>query len=332
MDWSHKLLSVAFLIVAASIDGTQADAMVSGYVFCDRCKDGQLSIFDYPVSGVKVTLTCNGQTEMSREESTNMLGSYIMRFDGTPDLSNCQAQVSGNVQQGSSSSCGVAVGPPQKLTRTFSMFGMEIYAVNSLLTQPLQPMSFCPRSSPSNPVTNPSPPYHEPVTPTTPPSDHAPVRSPSPPPVFRLPPMPKLPPLSPLPPMPPMPFVEASACPYQNWTMEEYQCYWRAVSPDTKVSVIFGPLAARRYGNDMTLWQGLQGRGDPYRTLLREATTSLLNSYNTLQFPFNSISVLTHMNYALMGSNRSVMLTALRFMRANSGSSGRVSCRLTACK
>ena len=58
--------------------------------------------------------------------------------------------------------------------------------------------------------------------------------------------------------------------------------------PDTKVAVAFGLLAARRYGTYMTLWQGLQGRGDPYRTLLREGTTAFLNSYNSLQFPYNA--------------------------------------------
>lgn len=117
----------------------------------------------------------------------------------------------------------------------------------------------------------------------------------------------------------------------RSWAMPEYKCYWRALNQDTKVAVAFGPLAARRYGTDVTLWQGLQGRGDLYRTLLREATTALLNSYNSLQFPYNSVSVVTHMNYALMDSPRSALLTAFRFMRANSGS-GNVTCKFTPCK
>lgn len=116
-----------------------------------------------------------------------------------------------------------------------------------------------------------------------------------------------------------------------NWTMPEYKCYWRAVNPDTKVATIFGPFAGRRYGTDMTLWQGLQGRGDAYRTLLRESITSLLNSYNTFQFPYHTIGVIQHTNWALMGSPRSVLLTALRFKRANSGY-GNISCRFTPCK
>lgn len=113
--------------------------------------------------------------------------------------------------------------------------------------------------------------------------------------------------------------------------MPEHKCYWRAVDPDMKVAVVFGLLAARRYGTDITLWQALQGRGDAYRTLLREGTTALLNSYNSLQFPYNSISVVTHMNWALMGSQRSVLLAALRFIRANAGS-GSATCKFTPCK
>lgn len=117
----------------------------------------------------------------------------------------------------------------------------------------------------------------------------------------------------------------------RSWIRPEYRCYWRAVSPDTKVSVVFGLLAARRYGNDLTLWQGLQGRGDPYRTLLRESITAFLNSYNSVQFHYNAISVVQQMNSGLMGSQRNVLYTALRFIRANSGH-GTVTCKFTACK
>lgn len=113
--------------------------------------------------------------------------------------------------------------------------------------------------------------------------------------------------------------------------MPEYKCYWRAVSPDTKVAVIFGMPAAQRYGTDLTLWQGLQGRGDPYRTLLREGITAFLNSYNSLQYTYNTIEVVQQMNSGLMGSKRNVLYTALRFIRANSGH-GKVPCKFTACK
>ncbi|XVF45483.1 hypothetical protein PTKIN_Ptkin02bG0210200 [Pterospermum kingtungense] len=310
MDLKHKLLFIALLIVASAIDGTQAVAVVSGTVFCDQCKDGQRSLFDYPLSGTKVTITCadgNGQVTMSREETTNMFGNYVMRFDGSPDLSNCHAQVSGSGQ--GSNDCGAIAGPAQELRLMFRMFDMEFFGVDSLLSEPAQPMSFCPRSA--NPVPAPV------VTPTRPPMASRPP--------FRLPPLP------PLPPMPPLPYSEASACSHQYWTMPENKCYWRVLNPETKVAVIFGPLAGRRYGTDMTLWEGLQGRGDPYRTLLREGTTALLNSYNSLQFPYNSVDVVTRMNWALMGSTRGVLINALRFLRANSGY-GKVTCKLTPCK
>ncbi|GAV80537.1 Pollen_Ole_e_I domain-containing protein [Cephalotus follicularis] len=332
MDWLHKLLFTAFLIFAAAIPETEAYAMVTGTVICDQCKDGQRSLFDYPISGIKVTMTCtnsDGQITMSGEQTSNWFGSYSMTFDGTPDLSNCRAQVTGSGQHGSAG-CAAAAGPAQKLILTFRMFDIEMYAVDSLLTQPAQPMSFCPK--PANPAPRPVRPV--------PPAPKAPHRTPPP---FKLPPMPPLsplplmpplppmPPLPSLPPIPPMPFLEASACPHQNWTMPEYKCYWKVVNRDAKVAVVFGPLAARRYGTDMTLWEGMQGRGDPYRTLLREGTTALLNSYNSLQFRYNAISVITHMNMALMGSTRSVLLTALRFMRANAGSD-KVTCKFTPCK
>lgn len=147
-------------------------------------------------------MTCedsNGQITTSREETTDWFGKYAMRFDGAPDLSNCYAQVSSNGQ--GSNGCGAVAGPAQKLSLMFRMFDMEIYNVDSLLSQPAQPMSFCPRSkkpvpAPANPVRPPVP-----VSPVTPPPPH-----------FKLPPMPRLPPL---PPMPPVPFLEPSACAHQ---------------------------------------------------------------------------------------------------------------------
>ncbi|GLU02774.1 hypothetical protein SLE2022_200090 [Rubroshorea leprosula] len=324
MDWRQKLVLTAFVIVVAAIDGAEAETMVTGTVFCDQCKDGQISLFDYPLNGIKVLISCadsSGQISMSREETTNLFGNYVMRFDGTPDLSNCNAQVSGTGQ--GSSRCSAAGGPAQKLRLMFRMFDIEMYAVDSLLSEPAEPMSFCPKSR--NPVP-------APARPTRPAAPIAPRGSP---PSFRFPPLPPLPPLPslpPLPPFPPVPFLqEESACPHQNWTMPQYRCYWRALNPDSKVAVVFGPIAAARYGNDMTLWGSLQGRGDPYKTLLREATTSLLNSYNSLEFPYHTIGVITHTNLALRGSTRNVLVTALRFMRANSGF-GRVPCKLTPCK
>lgn len=45
-------LVTTILIVGAAIGGANGDAMVSGSVFCDQCKDGQVSLFmDYPLTG-----------------------------------------------------------------------------------------------------------------------------------------------------------------------------------------------------------------------------------------------------------------------------------------
>lgn len=52
MDFQEKLFLAAFIILAVAIvDRTEADVMVTGTVFCDQCKDGQVSLFDYPVNG-----------------------------------------------------------------------------------------------------------------------------------------------------------------------------------------------------------------------------------------------------------------------------------------
>ncbi|XP_019438228.1 PREDICTED: uncharacterized protein LOC109344072 isoform X2 [Lupinus angustifolius] len=304
----ENLFFTTFLILLLAIHRTQADTMVTGTVFCDQCKDGKISLFDYPLNGAKVSLSCsdkNGQMTMSREETSNLFGSYAMRFDGAADLSGCSVHVSGSGE--GSMHCGEGGGPVQYPKLMFKMFDIEMYTVDALLAQPPQPMDYC--STSSNPP------------PLTPPLNSAP-------PPFKLPPLPALPPL---PPLPPLIFPEASACPSQKWTMPEYKCYWRGVNRDTKVAVAFGMVAARRYGTDITLWNGLHGRGDPYRTLLREGVTALLNSYNTLQFSYNPLSVITHMNLALLGgSNRTVLLTALHFMRANSGA-GNVTCKFTTC-
>ena len=51
MAWPLKLLLAVFLILAAAIGQTHGYAMVTGTVLCDQCKDGQVSLFDYPVLG-----------------------------------------------------------------------------------------------------------------------------------------------------------------------------------------------------------------------------------------------------------------------------------------
>ncbi|KAF8113920.1 hypothetical protein N665_0044s0034 [Sinapis alba] len=345
MDPNLNLQLVSFLVLCLAVNGVTGYATVTGSVFCDQCKDGERSLFDFPVSGIKVSVTCsdeNGQVYMSREETTNWLGGYVMRFDGTPDLSNCYAQVSDNgaQQQGSKSSCSIASGPAQKLKLMFSFFGFETFAADVLLTQPVQPLSYCPKPPPA-PVTSPpqvpvippprqAPPPPEVKLPPSPPKPQVPVLPPPQSPVMTPPPAASPPQfkLPPLPPIPPVPFVEPSACSHQLWIRPEYRCYWRVIGPDTKVAVAFGLIAGRRYGTDMTVREALDGRGEAYKTLLREATTALLNSYNSLGFPYNSIAVITHTNMALLGnSQHDVLMTAIRFIKANSGT-----CKFTVCK
>ncbi|TQD84082.1 hypothetical protein C1H46_030351 [Malus baccata] len=297
MDWQEKFFLVAILVLFVAIDAAQANTMELKYKWH--------------------VVTVMGRSQCQGKRLQIWFGNYAIGFDGTPDLSGCYAQISSSTGSG----CVVSAGPAQSLRLVFRMFDMGMYVVDSLLTQPAQPMSFCPKSS--NPVPAPVTlvnPLPKPVTPASPPP-------------FRL---------------PPNALIAATATTAlvasnaanallgsysmpTSWTLPEHKCYWRAVNPNTKVAVIFGPVVARRYGTDLTLWQGLQGRGDPYRTLLREGITAFLNSYNSLQFPYNSIAVVQHLNWALMGSNRNVLLKGLRFIRANSGY-GKVPCKFTACK
>ena len=51
--------------------------------------------------------------------------------------------------------------------------------------------------------------------------------------------------------------------------------------PGTKVEKAFGKRAGHHYGGEKTLLEALHGRGDVYITLLKEATTALLNSYDS---------------------------------------------------
>ncbi|XP_074304444.1 uncharacterized protein LOC141639166 isoform X2 [Silene latifolia] len=292
--------------------------MLSGTVFCDQCKDGQLSVFDYPLSGMKVAMVCpgsDGQMIMVEECTTNMLGNYGFTFPGTPDLTRCYTQI----VSANSNSCGAATGPPKTARLMFTMFDMAIYTVDPLISQPAQPMSYC--STSSSPTTHSPPPLtvgsSSPVSPSTPPREFSPI--------FRLPPIPGLPPF------PSSPFLQQTACSYKKWMMGKYKCKWGAMKPEMRVGLVLSPLAGNKYGRDMTLYKGLQGRGDPYKTLLREAITSLLNSYNNFDFPYNAFQVVTHFNAALAGSNTTVLVTALRFKRANSGGHAQIPCNLTSC-
>ncbi|KAK8951788.1 hypothetical protein KSP39_PZI004805 [Platanthera zijinensis] len=293
----RPLLPLLLLLITAAVIATvNADALVTGAVFCDQCKDGYSGFFDYPLYGASVAVECGGEY---REERTNFLGSYSIRFEGSPDLTGCYARVVRGTDD-----CGAAAGPAQGLRLFFSMFGMEAYTVDPLIAQPSEPMSFCPSSS-------------------TPP-----VISVPPPAALTRPPA-----VSPPPPSPELPFFTASACSYDKWLMPQFKCYWRVVAPETPVAVAFGPVAAGKYGPDKTLWDGLHGRGDVYLTLLREATAALLNSYNSFSFLYPTVGVVSDMNLALLGSQRQALAVALRFRRANIGISGQslVACNFTPC-
>lgn len=55
MGFLQNFISAAALLLlilaAAAIDGAHANTLVSGTVFCDQCKDGERSLFDYPIYG-----------------------------------------------------------------------------------------------------------------------------------------------------------------------------------------------------------------------------------------------------------------------------------------
>lgn len=51
MDPDHNLFFVAFLVLCLATNGVSGYATVTGTVFCDQCKDGERSLFDFPVSG-----------------------------------------------------------------------------------------------------------------------------------------------------------------------------------------------------------------------------------------------------------------------------------------
>ncbi|KAG6479347.1 uncharacterized protein LOC122020969 [Zingiber officinale] len=293
---------ILFVTEQDFLRSASATTLVTGTVYCDQCKDGERSFFDYPLSGATVAVTCGGSDGAATvyKEETNWFGSYSVYLDGSPDLGGCYARV-----VGAPAVCGAAAGPARGLTLLFRMFGMAMYAVEPLLSEPAKPTEACPRAATLWPVQPPPPPIRWVPTP-----------------------------LLPSPPPPAITFFEASACPYYKWTMVEYKCYWRMVSPDTRVAIAFGPVAAGRYGAETTLWEALQGRRDVYRTLLREGTTSLLNSYNSLSFYYPTLSVIDLMNRALLGSQQEVVLAALRFRRANSGAFGGdsiVACNFTPC-
>ncbi|KAJ3679878.1 hypothetical protein LUZ60_016156 [Juncus effusus] len=313
---SFLLLLLTFFFNGEKIR-VYADTLVTGMVFCDQCKDGQRSFFDYPLSGAKVEIRC--ATGESKLQTTNWFGCYTMRLEGSLDLSGCTARVVDGPSQ-----CGFGFGPAKELNLIFRLFGAALYMVDLLLSQPGRPMSFCPNNGNNSPDIPFLPPLPSPKV------WSPPLRVLYPPPRVLSPPTRVLaPPVLP-------PALQGSACTYDKWMMPEYECHWKIVTPNTTVAIAFGPIAAAQYGPNMTLSNSLQGKGNVYSTLLREATASLLNSYHSHGFFYTSLGVIGDMNSALVGPTSQALNTAMKFRKANSGlDSGsdykKLPCNFTPC-
>jgi hypothetical protein len=77
-----------------------------------------------------------------RESNTNWFGGFSVRMEGSPDMSRCTARV---VQgTGHCGASGSGAPPPRELTLAFRMLGLALYTVPPLLSQPEEPMDFCP--------------------------------------------------------------------------------------------------------------------------------------------------------------------------------------------
>ncbi|KAJ1277423.1 hypothetical protein BS78_04G002600 [Paspalum vaginatum] len=342
------LLLFAAAVAEAAVPGpATASTVVAGMVFCDQCKDGARGLFDYPLYGARVAIQCGGgDTPLTvRESNTNWFGGFSVRMEGSPDMNRCTARV----VQGTGHCGAASAGAPRELALAFRMLGLALYTVPPLLSQPEEAMDFCPAGSrsggsswtpPAASSTHVQPPA--PTTSTTAPPVVPPFwrRRPI---VWRKPPHQQQE-VSPAPPRPAAPAQqqqEGSACTYDLWASPEHGCHWRVVTPNTTVAMAFGPLAAQRYGPELTLRDALEGRGDVYRTLLREATAALLNAYyNAPGGPFlypTTASVIDHMNGALLSAGQRVLIEGARFRRANAGGGGpagraRLPCRLTPCQ
>lgn len=130
----------------------------------------------------------------------------------------------------------------------------------------------------------------------------------------------------------PLPFTKLSACSAQEWLNPQYKCYWRVWSPKTKVGVWYGAAATKKFGDRLSLEEGLRGSGEVHRVLLRESIAATLNAFNSLPFYYNAVQVDLHFNEALAGSDKDALKWALNFKRANLGYNGKAKCLLTPCK
>ncbi|KAF0897530.1 hypothetical protein E2562_038895 [Oryza meyeriana var. granulata] len=337
---NHLYVQVVLLLLVlkAAATTTSSSTVVAGMVFCDQCKDGARGLFDYPLYGARVAIQCGGggDTPLTvRECNTNWFGGFSVRMEGTPEMNRCTARV---VQ--ATGHCGAATpSAPRELTLAFRMLGLALYTVPPLLSQPLRAMDFCPAPAAAPPAAAVAlAPVSLPAPPLPPLWRRRPRRLP---PIWRRAPTPTLPKPVETTTTPPPAQPQGSACTFDKWAdLGLHGCNWKVVTPNTTVAMAFGPAAAQRYGSEMTLREALEGRGDIYRTLLREATAALLNAYYNAPaaggflYP-TTASVIDHMNGALLSSAQRVLLEGARFRRANSGGgTGRITklpCDLTPC-
>ncbi|KAK9666831.1 hypothetical protein RND81_14G214400 [Saponaria officinalis] len=307
MEFHHHfpflLISLALVV---PIYGQLDAVVVTGSVFYDRCTDGELSVNDYPLSGMSVQIWCPASSgsgikyQLIATESTNELGIYtITRPRDSNFSSGCYAKLL------SSHSSGISCTHTYLRLLTATVF--DTYYTDPILCQPprQQYPSFCPSTPPSRPPVPPAVPSPALTFPGLPPMP------------FRL--------LS--------PYENDTFCPFYYWIKPQYWCHWRSLQPNTSVSYVLGPLSITKFGNNISLKRALMGRGDPYRALLRETVTYLLNIYNSFanaQYAIYDVSNL--FNHALVSnSTHKVLRIAENLKRANSGARTHIPCKLTPC-
>eukprot|EP00252_Welwitschia_mirabilis_P009756 TRINITY_DN22615_c0_g1_i1.p1 TRINITY_DN22615_c0_g1~~TRINITY_DN22615_c0_g1_i1.p1 ORF type:complete len:316 (+),score=-36.81 TRINITY_DN22615_c0_g1_i1:57-950(+) len=287
MEPRTRFLQTLLLLVTTlllSVGTATAMTSVVGNVFCDRCRDGHRGALDLPLSGVAVALECDGRPDALGEAKTDIIGGFSFKFEGDQDLSACGVRI---VRGAPDSQCSVVSTGWQPVKLLFSLFFYRLYSVDtqSLFLQPPPSVkvSWCPSSSsPPSPALVPVPPAFVPTPPTR----------------------------------PAVPAPALSACPYQYW--QEYTCRWKVIRPGTPLWVPFGVGTVKKFGTDMTVMDALGGRGDVFRVLAREATASLLNSYESgAGFRYNAVEVVYRFNVALQGSPREALRQAAYFRRAN---------------
>ncbi|KAF9611262.1 hypothetical protein IFM89_028332 [Coptis chinensis] len=247
---------------------------------------------DYPLYAKEVSIGCH-----SADGEHVLVDGVTTDWYGTYwtrlDVNASDCQAVMSLGGNSLTYCGEEAGPSQQARLAFRINDTDVYTVDTLLGQPAQSMPFCLRSSSLASAPDPF------VQDT---------------------------------PLVMLPKTPISACSHEMWTRPEYACHWGVAQPDTKVADVFGENAAKWYGTEMDLFQGIQGGDDYRKILLREGITALLNSYYNTQFTYPTLHVLDGMNRALRGTPQQALLMALWFEKANSGyGSSFPSCVLDPC-